>query len=52
MEFTILFFMILISMALVIRGKRRIAFSLGMAIAFATAATLLHHATDALNLSF
>lgn len=52
MEFTILFLAILIAMALIIRGMRKAAFGLSIAIAFAAAATLLHHSTDALNLSF
>jgi hypothetical protein len=52
MEFTALFLAILITMLVAWRGARTLALVLFAAVLVASVATYLHHATDALKLSF
>jgi hypothetical protein len=52
MEFTALFLAITIVMLVVWRGSRALALALFAATLIACVATYLHHATDALKLSF
>ena len=52
MEFTALFLAILIMMLVAWRGSRALALTLFGAVLVASVATYLHHATDALKLSF
>ena len=52
MEFTLLFLAVVIVMLAVWRGLRLLAMGLFAVVLIAAAATFLHHATDALNLSF
>jgi hypothetical protein len=52
MEFTALFLAILIVMLVAWRGTRRLAMILFGVVLAASVATFLHHATDALKLSF
>ncbi|WP_168200256.1 MULTISPECIES: DUF5993 family protein [Bradyrhizobium] len=52
MEFTTLFLAITIAMLVAWRGPRPLAIGLFAVILVACAATLLHHATDRLTLSF
>jgi hypothetical protein len=52
MEFTALFLAIAITMLVAWYGSRSLAFSLFAVVLIACVATFLHHATDALKLSF
>jgi hypothetical protein len=52
MEFTALFLATLIVMLAAWRGSRSLALGLFAAVLIASVATYLHHATDALKLSF
>ena len=52
MEFTVLFLAIAIVMLVAWRGPRRLAMGLSGVVLVACVATYLHHATDALTLSF
>ena len=52
MEFTALFLAITIVMVVAWRGSRTLALALFAAALVACVATYLHHATDALKLSF
>lgn len=52
MEFTALFLAIVITMLVAWVGSRSLAFSLFAVVLIACVATFLHHATDALKLSF
>lgn len=52
MEFTALFLTIAIVMLVAWRGSRSLALVLSAAVLIACVATFLHHATDALKLSF
>ena len=52
MEFTTLFLAITIAMLVAWRGPRPLAIGLFAVILVACAATVLHHATDRLTLSF
>ena len=52
MEFTLLFLAIVVVMLAAWRGSRTLALGLYAAVMVACAATYLHHATDALKLSF
>lgn len=52
MEFTALFLAIAIVMAVAWRGSRTLALTLFALVLIASVATFLHHATDALKLSF
>jgi hypothetical protein len=52
MEFTALFLAITIVMLVAWRGPRTLALSLFAVTLIACVATFLHHATDALKLSF
>lgn len=52
MEFTILFLAITIVMLVAWRGPRSLALGLFAVVLVASVATYLHHATDALKLSF
>jgi hypothetical protein len=52
MEFTALFLAIVIVMLVAWRGARALALILFGAVFLASVATYLHHATDALKLSF
>jgi hypothetical protein len=52
MEFTVLFLVITVTMLVAWRGSRRIALTLAAVLLIACVATFLHHATDALQLSF
>ena len=52
MEFTALFLAILITMLVAWRGARMLALIFSGALLLAAVATFLHHATDALKLSF
>ena len=52
MEFTALFLAVVIVMLAAWRGSRTLALGLFAATLIATVATYLHHATDALKLSF
>ena len=52
MEFTALFLAILVVMLVAWRGARTLALVLFAAVLVASVATYLHHATDALKLSF
>ena len=52
MEFTALFFAIIVTMLVAWRGPRPLALSLFAVVLIACIATYLHHATDTLKLSF
>lgn len=52
MEFTALFLAVAVVMLVAWRGSRSLAFALSAAVLIACVATYLHHATDALKLSF
>jgi hypothetical protein len=52
MEFTALFLAITITMLVAWHGSRMLALSLFGAVLIGCVATFLHHATDALKLSF
>ena len=52
MEFTALFLAVTVVMLVAWRGPRTLALALFAATLIAAVATYLHHATDALNLSF
>jgi hypothetical protein len=52
MEFAALFLTIAIVMIVAWRGSRSLALALSAAVLIACVATFLHHATDALKLSF
>jgi hypothetical protein len=52
MEFTALFLAVTIVMLVAWRGPRSLALGLFAAVLMASVATYLHHATDALKLSF
>jgi hypothetical protein len=52
MEFTVLFLAIMIVMLIAWRSSRAVAMSLFAAVLIGCIATFLHHATDALKLSF
>jgi hypothetical protein len=52
MEFTALFLAIVIVMVVAWRGSRSLALTLFALVLIASVATFLHHATDALKLSF
>ena len=52
MEFTLLFLATAIVMLAAWRGSRTLALGLYAAVMVASVATYLHHATDALKLSF
>jgi hypothetical protein len=52
MEFTVLFFAITVIMLVAWRGTRSLAMALFGVVFVACIATYLHHATDALTLSF
>ena len=52
MEFTVLFLATAIVMLIAWRGQRPLALGLFGAVLIACVATYLHHATDALKLSF
>lgn len=52
MEFTLLFVAVVIVMLVVWRGLRLLAMALFAVVLIAAVATFLHHATDALKLSF
>jgi hypothetical protein len=52
MEFTALFLAITVVMVVAWRGPRPLALGLFAAVLIASVATYLHHATDALKLSF
>jgi hypothetical protein len=52
MEFTALFLATLVVMLAAWRGSRSLALGLFAAVLIASVATYLHHATDALKLSF
>jgi hypothetical protein len=52
MEFTALFLAVAIVMLVAWRGPRALALTLYAAVLLASVATYLHHATDALKLSF
>lgn len=52
MEFTVLFLAIVIVMLIAWRGSRTLALSLFAVVLIGCVATFLHHATDALTLSF
>ena len=52
MEFTLLFLTIAVVMLAAWRGPRPLALGLFAAVMIACVATYLHHATDALKLSF
>ena len=52
MEFTALFLAILIVMIVAWRGSRALAMALLVLVLVGSVATFLHHATDALKLSF
>ncbi|MBR1122343.1 hypothetical protein JQ628_12530 [Bradyrhizobium lablabi] len=52
MEFTALFLAVVIVMLAAWRGSRPLALGLFAAALIASVATYLHHATDALKLSF
>jgi hypothetical protein len=52
MEFTVLFLAVTVVMLVAWRGPRSLALTLFAAVLFASVATYLHHATDALKLSF
>ena len=52
MEFTVLFLATAIVMLIAWRGQRPLALGLFAAVLIACVATYLHHATDALKLSF
>jgi hypothetical protein len=52
MEFTALFLAITVTMLVAWRGPRPLALSLFALVLIACVATFLHHATDALKLSF
>ena len=52
MEFTALFLAIVIVMVVAWRGARALAMALFACVLIASVATFLHHATDALKLSF
>jgi len=52
MEFTALFLAVTVVMLIAWRGARPLALSLYAAVLIAAVATYLHHATDALKLSF
>jgi hypothetical protein len=52
MEFTALFLAVTVVMLVAWRGARSMALALYAAVLIACVATYLHHATDALKLSF
>ena len=52
MEFTALFLSLVIVMAVAWRGSRALAMTFFALVLIASVATFLHHATDALKLSF
>ncbi len=52
MEFTALFLAVTVVMLVAWRGPRSLALPLFAAVLLASVATYLHHATDALKLSF
>ena len=52
MEFTVLFLALAIVMLVAWHGSRPLALTLFGALLLASVATYLHHATDALKLSF
>ena len=52
MEFTALFLALTVTMGVAWRGPRTLALALFAATLIAAVATYLHHATDALKLSF
>jgi hypothetical protein len=52
MEFTALFLAVTVAMLVAWRGPRSLALPLFAAVLLASVATYLHHATDALKLSF
>ena len=52
MEFTALFLAITVTMLVAWRGPRPLALSIFALVLIACVATFLHHATDALKLSF
>jgi hypothetical protein len=52
MEFTALFLAIVVTMLVAWQGSRMLALSLFAATLIGCVATFLHHATDALKLSF
>lgn len=52
MEFSALFLGITVVMAVAWWGSRKLALALFAAVLIASAATYIHHATDALKLSF
>ena len=52
MEFTLLFLATAIAMLVAWRGSRPLTLGLFAAVLIACVATYLHHATDALKLSF
>jgi hypothetical protein len=52
MEFTALFLAVAMVMLIAWRGSRPLALGLFAAVMIACVATYLHHATDALELSF
>ena len=52
MEFTVLFLAIMVVLLIAWRGSRVLAMSLFGLVLIGCVATFLHHATDALKLSF